>query len=172
MVRLQEHGGDVVRLLVQTMRLAQQQQQQQQQQPATPVPSSPAAAAQGDAGAAAAAAAAAAAGGCEVLCEEQSRWLLVSETFNPDVPRWVSGVKVFKFMGVQSSAFCLHTMPAAYIFLLGQLTNSHAYQWHRTAQQPDHPGQCNLRTDSVPPVVSAHTHCTQLFGFKHGMCVG
>jgi hypothetical protein len=123
MVRLEEHGGDVVRLLVQTMRPAQQQPL------ATPVPSSSSsAAAAAEAAAQDDAATAAAAGGCEVLCEEQSRWLLVSETFNPDIPRWVSGLKVYTFMRVQSSAFCLQTMLAAHTFLLGQLTNSHACQ--------------------------------------------
>jgi hypothetical protein len=71
MVRLEEQGGDVVRLLERTMRLGQQQQQH---------PAAAAAAGDGKPDEAAS--------GCEVLCEEESRWLLVSDTFAPDVPRW------------------------------------------------------------------------------------
>jgi hypothetical protein len=81
MVRLEEPGGDVVRLLVRTMRMTQQQPIR--------LPAAAEAAGAGARGDSAAgpAAAAAAVPGCEVLSEEESCWLVVSETFTPDVPR-------------------------------------------------------------------------------------
>lgn len=74
MVRVKEPGGDVVRLLVKTVCMTNRQQQQQ-------VPQEP------NAAAAAAAAGSADAGGFQVLHEQHSRWLLVSETFCPGIPR-------------------------------------------------------------------------------------
>lgn len=84
MMRVEEACGDVVRLLVQTVRVRDchtsqlPQQQQQQCADGAVALAEPKQAIQTECDRQ---------DGCEVLYEEESRWLLISEVFSPDIPR-------------------------------------------------------------------------------------